>query len=128
MHENIALNPRISAVQVQNVIGGAGEDVVVILDDRLTQVAIPAGIIHDVVVAAGRAKEAFPHDPMPARLDAPGSMHELEGRGAGREDATAENERSAVKCNVLLGGGAEGGRRTLLDTIFYFDHAVGELP
>src|ERR1017187_10619310 len=101
MQEYIALNPRIGAIQVQNVIGGAVEDVVVVLDDRLPQVAISAGIIHDIVVATGRAEEAFPHNPMPARLDAPGSMHELEGRGAGREDATAENERSAVKCNEI---------------------------
>ncbi len=107
VHEDIALDPGVGAIEVENVIGSAKEDVVVVLDDRLTQVAIAAGIIHNVIVAAGRAEETLANDTVTAALNPGRAMHQLESRGGGREDATAENERSSIERKILVRCGAE---------------------
>ena len=108
VHEDVALDPGISAVQVENVIGRAGEDVVVELDDRLTQLTIAAGKVNDVLAAAGYAEKAIANDPVPAGLDAARAVQQLEGGAAGGEVTGTDQERAAVQGRVLMGRGQEG--------------------
>ena len=100
VQKNVPFNPRVRAVQIQNVIAAAGEDVVVELNDRLVR-PVAAGEVHDVVVAARAPKKTLAHDAAPARLDAASSMHEFKGRRARRENAVADEERTAVERKVL---------------------------
>src|SRR6267142_745080 len=97
VHENIAFDPCIGAVQVEHVIDRASENVIVVLDNFLAEIAIAAGEIHDVVIAAGIAKETITDDAAPAALDPACAVEEFGGGGAGWKNATFEEERTVIE-------------------------------
>ena len=74
VHKNIALDPGVSAIEIKYVISRADKNVVVELDDRLTQVAIASSIIHDVIRAGRCAEETLAHDTPASGFNAPCAM------------------------------------------------------
>ncbi len=74
VQEDVPFDPGIGAVEVEHVVAGSGEDVVVKLDDRLFLFTVAAGEIDDVVVAAGAAEEAILDDAPTTGLNAADAM------------------------------------------------------
>src|SRR6266542_6778867 len=62
VQEDVPFDPGVGAVEVDQVVAGSDEDIVIKLDDRLFLFPVAAGEVDDVVVAAGAAEEAIPHD------------------------------------------------------------------
>src|ERR1051325_4368649 len=97
VHENVAFDPRIGAVQVEHVVSRTSKDIIVVLDNRLAEITIAAGKVHDVHAAAGGAEKAFAHDPAPAAFDSAGAVQGFEGGGGIWENATADQKRAVVE-------------------------------
>src|SRR5437762_3173162 len=109
VHENIAFNPGVGAIDVENIVNGASEDVVKVLDDGLAKIAIAARKIHNVVVAGGCcAEETITHDAAPTAFDSAVAVKEFEVAGGGRKNATADQKRAAIERYILMSGRAEG--------------------
>src|SRR5690349_16744342 len=104
MHENVAFDPCIGAVKIENIVDGASEDVVIVLDDGLAELAIAARKIHHVVVAAGGcAEETIAHDTATTAFDSAVAVKEFEAGGGGRKNATADQKRAVVERHILMG-------------------------
>ena len=65
MQEDVSLNPRIGAVEIEHIVTATRKNVVVILDNRLAG-TVAAGEIHDVVVPRGAAEKIVAHNAAPA--------------------------------------------------------------
>src|SRR6266478_5505520 len=102
MQENIAFDPCIGAIEVENIIGSASEDVVVVLNYLLAELTVATGEIHDVVVAARRTEERITDNPASAAFDSPSAVQKLKGRRAGRKNATADEKRTVVQRHILM--------------------------
>ena len=124
VQENVPFDPGVGAVEIEDIIAAADEDVIEILDDGLTQVAVAAGEIHDVVVTVGCAEETMPHNAPASGLDSLGPMHQLEGGRRGGKRAVADHERGAVKRDVLMSGGAKCQMIEVDRPTSYFDTGV----
>lgn len=99
------IDPGVGAVEIQFIVGGAGEDVVEELDDGLVG-AVAAGEIEHVVVVArdavGDAEEIAQEEAPPTALDAAGAVQQLEiDPGCRRgKDAIADQKRGPVQMQV----------------------------
>ena len=91
MQKDVALDPGIGAIEIQNVIGGSDEDIVIELNQSRGRTAAPREV-HDVIVATGRAEVTMANDAVASGLHAPGSMHRLEGRRRGGKNAMADDK------------------------------------
>src|SRR5690349_20789634 len=110
VHENVAFNPGIGAIEVEDIVDGANEDVVIVLDNGLAEIAIAAREIHNVVVAAGCcAEEAITHDAAPAAFDSAVAVKKFETRCSGWKKATADQKRTVIERHILMRSRAEGG-------------------
>jgi hypothetical protein len=105
VQKNVSFDPRIGAVEVEDVIIGTNEDVVEELDDRPGTVA--ASEIHGIVVADRLADKVSLEDTAPSRLDALSSVNQFELRRRAGEHAVLHDERSAIERHVLHRGIAE---------------------
>ena len=74
VEKDVALDPRVGAVQIKLVIGGSRKNIVQKLDDSLIG-TVASGEVHDVVVPDGSSEKGVAQDPAPAGLDAAGSVH-----------------------------------------------------
>ena len=105
--ENVAFNPGVGAIQIEDIVRGSAEHVIVELDNGLPVIPVSAGKIHDVVIPAGRAEETIPHDSMTPCFDAAGAVHEFKRRAARRKVAMADDERAIIEGYVLMAGRSE---------------------
>src|SRR2546421_202199 len=106
VQEDVALDPRVGAVEVQLIVARAGKNVIQKLDNGLVG-PIAAGEINHVAIADGKAKEVARENAMAAALDAAGSVYQLKRGGGAGEFAVTNNERSAVQMNVRRSGVAK---------------------
>ena len=102
MHENVALDPGIGVVEVEHVIDRASEDIIVELDDGLTEIAIATGKIHDVVTAGGRTEETIADNAASTAFDPAAAVKGFKRGGSGRECATAHEKRTTVEREILV--------------------------
>jgi len=73
MHEEVALHPRVRAVEIEDVVIGANEHVVDELGDWPGPVA--AGEIDDVIVTNRNAEIIAEEQPSSAAFDSTGAVH-----------------------------------------------------
>src|SRR5438093_90137 len=95
MHEDVAFDPGIGAIQIDPIILGASENISNEMHDRAPTLA--ARKIHHVVVANRDAKKVARKHSMAAGLDSPGAMDQLEACGGGWEDAFPHNKRGPIQ-------------------------------
>src|SRR5256885_2353069 len=100
VHEDIALDPRVGAVEIEVVVRGAVEDVVDDLKNRAGPLA--PGKVDRVVEAPGVAEIVVAENSVAARRNAVDAMKALwtRRRRIARENAVLNDERTAVKRNV----------------------------
>src|SRR5437773_9933870 len=94
VHKDVALHPRVGAVDVETVIVAAAEDILDEVNNRARAVA--AGEIHHVVITYWLAEKIPKENTVPTALDAARAVAKLELRGRGRKIAVADHERRAV--------------------------------
>jgi len=105
VHEDVAFDPGVGAVEVPAVVVALFDDVVDKMNDRLRTIA--AGEIDDVGVAVCSAKIITAENAVAARFDAAGAVGRFERRGGAREMTVADDEGGIVERNVLVSGFAE---------------------
>ena len=105
VQEDVSLDPRIRAVEVEQVVIAAHEDVVDDLENRARSIA--AGEVERVIVALDLAPEVARENAAPARLDAARAVDRLEAPRGGREETVLDDERCTIEREVLARGVAE---------------------
>src|SRR3954462_1371727 len=99
MHEDVPFNPRVRAVQIENIIRCPNKDIVEELHNRPG--TISASEINDVIVANRHAKEVVEEDSLASGLDPAGAVHQFELRGRTWKNTVLDYERRAIQRHVL---------------------------
>ena len=106
MHEDVSFDPRVRAVEIQQVVVAAHENVIQEMHNRATPIA--AREINRVVVTADPAEEVAREDAMTTAANSARAMNWFEARGGCREEAVTHHERCAIEIQVTAVRGAEG--------------------
>src|SRR5881296_305852 len=95
VEEDISLDPRVGAVEIQDIVVRADEDILEELDNRSRSIA--PGKINRVIVARWLAEEVAQEQAASAGFDAARAMHQFKRSRGGRENAVLHDERRTVQ-------------------------------
>src|SRR4051812_962318 len=96
--EDISLDPRIGAVEIEVIVACAVKDIVDHLQNGARTVA--ACKIHSVIVPKRMPEIVVAQNSMPACFDAAGAVNEFKQRRGCRKCGTADNERRCVYVHI----------------------------